>query len=182
MHELMHGLGPHNLKLNGRDTTVRQELKEAYSAIEEAKADVSGLWALQYLLDAGKLPAALQDTMYTTFLASMFRSIRFGLNEAHGRGMAIQLNTMLDAGAVTVSADGTFAVNRDRIRGAVEALTREIMTFQAAGDYQKARTMIDTLGVLRPEVKRVLDRLADVPVDIEPRFTTAEQLEAAVTK
>ena len=182
MHELMHGLGPHNLKLSGRDTTVRQELKDAYSVIEEAKADVSGLWALQYLLDAGKLPASLQDTMYITFLASMFRSIRFGLNEAHGRGVAIQLNAMLDAGAVTVSADGTFAVNRDGIRGAVEALTREIMTLQAAGDYQKARSMIDTRGVLRPEVKRVLDRLADVPVDIEPRFPTAEQLESAVTR
>jgi hypothetical protein len=177
MHELMHGLGPHDLKREGRQTTVRQELKETYSAIEEAKADVSGLWALQYLVDAGKLDAPLQETMYTTFLASAFRTIRFGLNEAHGRGMAIQLNTFLDAGAVTTAPDGTFAVNPAKIRGAVEALTREIMTLQAEGSYGKARALIDRLAVVRPEVKRVLDRLQDVPVDIEPRFVTARQLE-----
>jgi hypothetical protein len=177
MHELMHGLGPHNLKLQGRETTVRQELKDTYSAIEEAKADVSGLWALQYLVDAGKLDASLQETMYTTFLASAFRTIRFGLNEAHGRGMAIQLNTFLDAGAVTTAADGTFAVNPGKIRGAIESLTREIMTLQAEGSYEKARALIDRRAVIRPEVKRVLDRLQDVPVDIEPRFVTARQLE-----
>jgi hypothetical protein len=178
MHELMHGLGPHNLESGGRATTVRQELKEAYSAIEEAKADVSGLWALQYLVDNGKLPKALQETMYTTFLASSFRTLRFGVNAAHGRGMAIQINTLLDAGAVKVAADGTFSVDPARIRGAVEALTRDLMTLQAEGNYAKAKGLIERLGIVRPEVKRVLDKLTDVPVDIEPRFPLAEQLEA----
>jgi Peptidase family M49 len=177
MHELMHGLGPHNIRVGGRETTVRQELKETYSAIEEAKADVSGLWALQYLVDKGSLPRLMQDTMYTTFLASAFRSIRFGVNEAHGRGMAIQLNTVLDAGAFRVAGDGTFSVDASRIRDAVTALTRDLMTLEAAGDYAQAQALIARLGVLRPEVKRVLDRLTAVPVDIEPRFPTAEQLE-----
>jgi hypothetical protein len=177
MHELMHGLGPHNIRVGGRETTVRQELKETYSAIEEAKADVSGLWALQYLVDKGSLPKLMQDTMYTTFLASAFRSIRFGVNEAHGRGMAIQLNTLLDAGAFRVAGDGTFSVDASRIRDAVTALTRDLMTLEAAGDYAQAQALIARLGVLRPEVKRVLDRLTAVPVDIEPRFPTAEQLE-----
>jgi hypothetical protein len=177
MHELMHGLGPHNIRVGGRETTVRQELKETYSAIEEAKADVSGLWALQYLVDKGSLPKLMQDTMYTTFLASAFRSIRFGVNEAHGRGMAIQLNTVLDAGAFRVAGDGTFSVDASRIRDAVTALTRDLMTLEAAGDYAQAQALIARLGVLRPEVKRVLDRLTAVPVDIEPRFPTAEQLE-----
>ena len=177
MHELMHGLGPHNIRVGGRETTVRQELKETYSAIEEAKADVSGLWALQYLVDKGSLPKLMQDTMYTTFLASAFRSIRFGINEAHGRGMAIQLNTLLDAGAFRVAGDGTFSVDASRIRDAVTALTRDLMTLEAAGDYAQAQALIARLGVLRPEVKRVLDRLTAVPVDIEPRFPTAEQLE-----
>ena len=86
MHELMHGLGPHNIRVGGRETTVRQELKETYSAIEEAKADVSGLWALQYLVDKGSLPKTMQDTMYTTFLASAFRSIRFGVTRPTGGG------------------------------------------------------------------------------------------------
>jgi len=178
MHELMHGLGPHNITVGGRSTTVRQELKETYSAIEEAKADVSGLFALQFLVDRGKLDRALSQTMYTTYLASMFRSIRFGINEAHGRGVAMQLNYFLDNGGVTVASDGTFAVNQQRIRQNVIDLTRDIMTLQAVGGYADAKQMIERLAVVRPQVEAVLERLKDVPVDIEPRFVTAEQLEA----
>ena len=177
MHELMHGLGPHNITAAGRPTTVRQELKETYSAIEEAKADISGLFALRFLVDRGTLDAAFTRTMYTTFLASIFRSIRFGINEAHGRGVAMQLNYFLDNGGVSVAPDGTFAVNADRIHQNVIDLTRDIMTLQATGDYQAAVQMIQTLGVVRPAVQAVLDKLVDVPVDIEPRFATAEQLQ-----
>ncbi len=170
MHELMHGLGPHNISIGGRQTTVRQELKETYSAIEEAKADVSGLWALRQLADGGKIDRSIARTMYTTFLASAFRSIRFGVNEAHGRGIAIQLNSFLDRGAFVVQPDGTFTVDEAKIADAVTALTREIMTLQAEGSYPKAKAMIDRLGVVRPEVQKVLDRLTAVPVDIEPKF------------
>jgi hypothetical protein len=176
MHELMHGLGPHNITVGGRATTVRQELKDTYSAIEEAKADVSGLWALQYLIDKGTLPKSMEQTMYTTFLASTFRSIRFGINEAHGKGVAVQLNYFLDQKAVTVNADGTFAVQPDAIKKAITSLTREIMTLQAEGSYAKAQDLLKRMGVLRPEVKTVLDRLIEVPVDIAPRFVTAEAL------
>jgi hypothetical protein len=176
MHELMHGLGPHNIAVSGRETTVRQELKDTYSAIEEAKADVSGLWALQQLADRKLVDPAIAKTMYTTFLASAFRSIRFGINEAHGRGIAVQLNYLLDAGAFKVMPGGTFAVDETKIVDAVTALTREIMTLQAEGSYTKAKGLIDRLGNVRPSVQRVLDRLTAVPVDIEPRFTTAERL------
>jgi hypothetical protein len=176
MHELMHGLGPHNIEVGGRATTVRQELKETYSAIEEAKADVSGLWALRQLADRKLIDPAITRTMYTTFLASAFRSIRFGINEAHGRGIAVQLNYLLDAGAFKVMPGGTFAVDETKIGEAVTALTREIMTLQAEGSYAQAKALIDRLGTVRPQVQRVLDRLAAVPVDIEPRFTTAERL------
>jgi hypothetical protein len=172
----MHGLGPHDISVAGRATTVRQELKDTYSAIEEAKADVSGLFALHFLVDRGKLDASLAKTIYTTFLASIFRSIRFGINEAHGRGVAMQLNYFLDNGGVTVAPDGTFAVNAARIRQNVIDLTRDIMTLQAVGSYQDALQMIERLGVVRPQVQTILDRLNDVPVDIEPRFVTAEQL------
>jgi hypothetical protein len=176
MHELMHGLGPHSITVGGRDTTVRQAMKEASSFLEEAKADVSGLFALQHLIDKGVLPKSMEETMYTTFLASCFRSIRFGINEAHGKGIAIQLNYLLDQGGFVVNADGTFGVNRERIKEGVAALTNEIMTMQAEGDYEKAKALGDRLGVVRPPVKAALDKLAGVPVDIEPRFTTAEQL------
>jgi hypothetical protein len=172
MHELMHGLGPHSITVSGRTTTVRQELKETYSAIEEAKADISGLWALKQLADKKQIDAEIARTMYTTFLASAFRSIRFGVNEAHGRGIAIQLNYLLDAGAFKVLPDGTFQVDSAKMPEAVTALTRDIMTLQAQGDYAKAKGLIDRLGVVRPQVQKILDRLATVPVDIEPRFVT----------
>jgi hypothetical protein len=176
MHELMHGLGPHNITVEGKATTVRQSLKDTYSTIEEAKADISGLWALQRLVDRGKLPPAMADTMYTTFLASTFRSIRFGLTEAHGRGIAIQLNYLLDHGGFRVNADGTFSVDATKIRPAVEGLTRDIMVLQSHGDYAAAKALVAT-GVVRPEVQRVLDRLSGIPIDIAPRFTTAAALE-----
>jgi hypothetical protein len=92
---------------------------------------------------------AIARTMFTTFLASAFRSIRFGINEAHGRGIAIQLNYFLDKGAFRVNPDGTFSVDDSKIAEAVTSLTRDIMTLQAEGSYAKAKTLID-LGVIRP--------------------------------
>jgi peptidase M49-like protein len=176
VHELMHGLGPHSISPGGRRSTVRQELKETYSALEEAKADISGLFAIQHMIDKGVMPKALESSLYTTFLASAFRSIRFGVNEAHGKGIAIQLNTLIDQRGVVVNSDGTFKVNADRIKEGVAALTRDIMTIQAEGDYAKAKALGDRLGVVRPEVQKALDRLAAIPVDIEPQFKTADQL------
>jgi len=180
VHELMHGLGPHNIIVNGRQTTVRQEMKEQSSALEEAKADISSLFAIQYMIDKGVLPKTLEQPLYTTFLASAFRSIRFGIGEAHGRGIAIQLNFLLDSGAFVVRPDGTFTVDRARIKDGVAALTRDIMTIQAQGDYAKAAALSARLGVVRPSVQQALDRLTTVPVDIEPRFTAAERLLAGI--
>jgi hypothetical protein len=176
MHELMHGLGPHEIHVAGNATTVRRELKETYSAIEEAKADISGLFALRYLAEKGVLDKALMQTMYDTFLASAFRSIRFGITEAHGRGIAIQLNYLLDYGAFKAAPDGTFVVNPERIKDGVIALTRELMTLEAEGNYAKAQDLLTKLGVVRPEIQRTLAKLYAIPVDIEPKFTTAERL------
>src|SRR5207248_6955171 len=110
-HEMSHGIGPHQIHVAGRQTTVRQELKELYSAIEEAKADVTGLFMLGYLAEHGLKEAALAGRpLYTTYLASAFRSVRFGLTEAHGRGMALQFNYLMDQGAFHANADRTFTV------------------------------------------------------------------------
>jgi hypothetical protein len=174
VHELMHGLGPHSITARGRQTTVRQELKETYSALEEAKADISGLFAVQHMMDKGVIRSWSERSLYTTFLASAFRSIRFGVNEAHGKGIAIQLNYLIDQGAVVARPDGTFAVNLAKVKEGVAGLTREIMTIQAEGDYAKSKALGERLGVVRPEVQRALDRLTGVPVDIEPRFTAAQ--------
>ena len=176
VHELMHGLGPHNLTIGGRATTVRQEMKEASSYLEEAKADISGLFAIQHMIDKGVVAKSLESTLYTTYLASAFRSIRFGVAEAHGRGVAVQFNYLLDAGGFVAKPDGTFAVDLAKVKAGVTALTRDIMTIQAEGNYAKAIELRDRLGVVRPVVQRALDRMTAIPVDIEPRFTTAAQL------
>ncbi len=178
MHELMHGLGPHNIQVDGRATTVRQELQDSYSALEEAKADISGMWALQQLVNRGVTDKSMERSMYVTFLASAFRSLRFGLTEAHGKGVALQVNWLLDHGAYRVEPDGRFSVVAAKIQEGVRSLTEEILSIQAKGDRVRARALLQRLGVIRPEVKRVLDRLGNVPVDIAPHFATAEHLAA----
>ena len=173
-HELMHGLGPHNITVNGEPTTVRLQLKDKYSSIEEAKADVTGLWALQYLIDKGVVAKSMQRTLYTTYLASMFRSVRFGITESHGRGVAMQFNYFTDEGAIKFDErTGKFSVDESKIRGAVRKLTNELLTIEAEGSYDKAKAILDKYAVIRPPMKSALDRLKSVPVDIEPIFPLA---------
>jgi Peptidase family M49 len=175
MHELMHGLGPHNINVNGEATTVRLQLKDKYSSIEEAKADVTGLWALQYLLDKGVISKQMQRTLYVTYLASMFRSVRFGLTESHARGVAMQFNYFADEGAVKFNeATGKFSIDNTRIREAVRKLTNELLTIEAEGSYEKAKAILDKYSVIRPPMQNALDRLKEVPVDIEPLFPLAK--------
>ena len=175
-HELMHGLGPHNIKGEGRETTVRQQLKELYSPIEEAKADITGLWALQYLMDKGMVDRKMESSIYTTFLASAFRSVRFGITEAHGRGIALQFNYLVDEGAINYNERaGTFSINQSKIKDAVRKLTHDILTLQAEGAYDKAKAMLDKYAVIRPPMQKALEQLKDVPVDIEPAFPMAQE-------
>lgn len=176
MHELMHGLGPQTIQVGNRATTVRAELKELNGTLEEAKADISGLWALQYLMDHGYLQKDAERAVYTTFLASTFRTLRFGLTESHAKGMALQLNWLLDARGFVMGPDGAFSVDFDKVKPAVEALTHEIMTIQATGDYARAKNLLERMVVLRPEVRRVLEVLNRLPVDIEPTFVLTNEL------
>jgi hypothetical protein len=184
-HELCHGLGPHQIKVSGRETNPRLELKELYSAIEEAKADVTGLFALQHLMtqaDQGKIqmplphgPAAERE-LYTTYLASAFRTLRFGLQDAHARGMAIQFNYFLDKGAFKENSDGTYSVDVSKMKDAVNSLDHEFLTIEATGDYNGAKKMLTELSVVRPQTQKTLDRLKSLPTDIEPVFVTAETI------
>jgi hypothetical protein len=176
-HEMSHGIGPHQIRVQGRASTVRQELKELYSAIEEAKADVTGLFMLGFLADRGLKEAALAERpLYTSFLASAFRSVRFGLTEAHGKGMALQFNYFLDHGAFVVHPDGTFTVDSAKMKDAVRSLAHDLMTIEAEGNYAGARKMLDTLAVMRPVMQKALDRLGDIPTDIEPAYVTADEI------
>jgi len=174
-HELSHGIGPHQIEVNGRTTSPRQEMKELYSAIEEAKADVTGLFMLQHLMDHKMLPNATfnEAQLYTTYLASAFRSLRFGVKEAHGKGMAMQMGYYMDHGAFHMNPDGTFALDLSKMKAAVRGLDHELLTVEATGDYAGAKRMLDELGVIRPVLQQALDRLSGIPVDIEPVFVTA---------
>jgi hypothetical protein len=117
----------------------------------------------------------MERTLYTTYLASMFRSVRFGITEAHGRGVALQFNYLTDEGAFEFNeATGTFSVNRAKVKEAVRKLTNEIMTIQAEGSYDKAKAMLDKYAVIRPPMQKALDRLTAVPTDIEPIFPLAK--------
>jgi hypothetical protein len=145
---------------------------------------VLGLYALQYMIDhkqsmglEGVLPAGSnpEKRLYTTYLASTFRSLRFGLHEAHGKGMAIQVNYLLDKGAVQVRPDGTFAIDFARVKNAVRDLAHELLMVEASGDYDGAKKML-SMAVIRPEYQKALDRLSAVPVDIRPIFVTADRL------
>ncbi len=171
-HELTHGLGPHNITVNGRATTPRQELKELYSAIEEAKADATGLFMLQHLYDRGLAfqgsKADAERKLYTTYLASSFRSVRFGLNEAHGKGMALQFNYLMDKGAIVVKKDGSFAVDFQKIKGAVTDLTHDLLTIEAQGDYTRAKQMLNHLVEIRPAMAAMLKRMEQIPTDVAP--------------
>jgi len=174
-HELMHGLGPHNITVGNEQTTVRKQLKDLYSAIEEAKADMTGLWALQFMIDKGLFEKSLERSLYSTYLASMFRSVRFGITEAHGRGVAMQFNYLTDEGAIKFDeATGTFSVDDSRIKEAVRKLTHELLTLEAEGSYTKAKEILDKYAVIRPPMKQAFDKLTNVPVDIAPVFPLAK--------
>jgi Peptidase family M49 len=177
-HELSHGIGPHQITVGGRATSPRQELKELYSAIEEAKADITGLFMLQHLYDKKLIEGGpnKERQLYTTFLASTFRTLRFGLNDAHGKGMAMQVNYITDKGGFIARSDGTFEVNFDKIRGAVRDLDHDLLTIEATGDYGRTKQMLDQLGVIRPDMQKALKGLDGIPVDIQPAFVTANEL------
>jgi hypothetical protein len=183
-HEIMHGLGPHATTRDGKPSTPRQDLKDAYSTIEEAKADVTGLWALAYMMDKGQLKDSLgqgkaaERKLYNTFLASAFRTLHFGLTDSHARGMAIQVNYLLDKGGFVSHGDGTFSVDFAKIRQAVADLDREFLTIEATGDYARAQDLMKRYVVIRPDVQKALDRMKAVPNDIRPSFVTAAELVA----
>jgi hypothetical protein len=122
---------------------------------------------MEFLFDKSLLPAE-EKALYTTFLASSFRTLRFGVHEAHGRGMAVQFNYLTDKGAFLANADGTFSVDFTKIKGAVRDLVHDLLTIEATGDYAGAKQMLEELGVLRPAMQQALSKLTDLPTDIEP--------------
>jgi hypothetical protein len=181
-HEITHGLGPHATRIDGKESTPRQDLKDTYSTIEEAKADITGLYVLDVMMSKGQLQGTLgqgeaaERKLYTTFLASAFRTLHFGLTDSHARGMAIQVNYLLDKGGFISYGDGTFAVDFKKIKDAVKDLDREFLMIEATGDYARAKDLMTRYVVIRPDVQKALDKMKGVPNDIRPEFRTANSL------
>ncbi len=176
MHEVSHGLGPGNLTVEGRETTVNKELKDHYSVIEECKADVLGIYNILYLIEEDVLDDKLTTSLFSTNLVGMFRSIRFGIEEAHGGATAIQLNYYLEIGGVTINDNGLFSVNVRKYKDAVNSLAEKVLMIQAKGDYKEAEKFIEKYSLLKPEVKAALDKLNDIPVDIRPVYSIVNEL------
>lgn len=165
-HEVAHGLGIKNT-LDGKGT-VRDALKEQYSAIEEAKADILGLYLVTRLYDMGELTDGEVMDNYVTFMAGIFRSVRFGAASAHGKANMLTFAHFTEKQAFTKNADGTYLVNFDNMKAAVENLANMILTLQGDGNYDGVKNLITTKSVIPAALQADLDRLkdADIPVDI----------------
>ncbi len=173
-HELSHGLGPAFVtQPNGQRVEVRIPLKNLYSTIEECKADVLGVWNILYALHHGLLTSFNEQQLFATYAGTMFRSVRFGIGEAHGRGTAVQWNWLRERGAITPIAGGRYTVDFAKMHDAIRDLATELLTIEATGDYNRAKALLDKYGVETPEMKSVDSRLADIPVDIWPVFPAA---------
>jgi hypothetical protein len=166
-HEVAHGLGVKNT-IDGRGT-VREALQETASSLEEGKADILGLYMITWLREQGAIEQGRLEDNYVTFLASIFRSVRFGASSAHGRANMIRFNFFKERGAFSRDdATGTYRVDFDGMADAMRALSELIVTLQGDGNYDGVRELIDTMGAIGPDLQSDLDRLADagIPVDI----------------
>jgi len=172
MHEFAHGLGPGNITLpDGTKTTVSLALKELYPAIEEAKADITGLYDTAFLTKDGYFPAGSDVKAYVSFLPGFFRAIRFGVHEAHGRANMMEFNYLREKGAFKFDhTTERYHVNLDKMPGAVEAMTHDLLMIEALGDYAAAKSFIEKYGEMPEEMKGVMAKLDAIPIDIEPIY------------
>jgi hypothetical protein len=175
MHEMSHGIGPGFIEIDGRKTEVRKELKETYATLEECKADVLGMYNNVFMIEKGVFPESFEKETYVTFLAGIFRSIRFGINEAHGGGNAIIYNYLLEKGGYEYnSATQQVKVNFSKIDHALTELANLILMIQAKGDYHAAKGLIERYAVNSPSMQILVDKLVKLPVDIKPVYQIEE--------
>jgi hypothetical protein len=170
-HELAHSLGPGSITVNGRKTTVDKELKEIGSGFEEAKADVMGAWNILYMMKRGVLPQAEAPQIRASYVAGLFRAMRFGTKEAHGKGAAMQYRYLRDKGGIVWDAAAKrFRIDEAKIDSAIGALVGEIVRRQGNGDYTGTKAFLDKWGVLDAEAQSVIDTMSHIPVDIRPIY------------
>lgn len=170
-HELSHALGPGTIKVGGRQTTVNAELKEVYSASEEAKADVMGVWNILLMMKRGELPAAEREQALATYFAGIFRAVRFGIDEAHGRGAALQYSYLKEKGAFRWDERSKrFRIDFDAMAEAIGDLTAELVRLQGNGDYAGAKAFFELYARLDEDARKVLATIEHIPTDIQPIY------------
>jgi Peptidase family M49. len=172
-HELSHGLGPGIITKDGKKVEYRILLKDLQSYIEETKADVLGVWNILYAIDNKLLTSFDANTLYVAYIADVCRIMRHGLEEAHGKGAAMQWNWYREKGAVVPDANGKFRVDFSKMKETTKSLATELLTIEATGDYQRAKNLLDKYGKETPEIHKMIDQLKDIPVDIEPIYAAA---------
>jgi hypothetical protein len=171
-HELSHSLGPANTKKDGKQVEVRQALEQTYSAIEECKADVMGVYNLLFMIQKGEFDKSFREPLLTSYFAGLFRSVRFGVTEAHGKGAAIQINRFLEAGAATFDKN-RFKIDFAKLEKAITDLVRDLVMVQHNGDKGAAQAMLDKYGKMSPAMEKALSGVTDVPVDLRPSYPLA---------
>ena len=177
MHEMSHGIGPGIMMKDGEETSVNTELKDTYPTIEEAKADILGVYNTLYLIKRGFLPKSMEQETFVTYLGGIFRSIRFGITAAHGGANAISYNYIKEKGGFTYNAETKkFGVDPEKMRLAVRELAYDLLMIQANLDYEGAVKFIEKYRYFPEEISDALDRLSDVPVDIWPEFAIEKEL------
>lgn len=173
-HELSHSLGPAFVHNDATKGEVKNALGASYSALEEGKADVMGAYNILFMIEQGHFPAELRDRLLVTYFAGLFRSVRFGVAEAHGQGAALQINRYIQDGAVRFDeATASFGVDVDALAASIEKLVHDMCMWQHQGDKAAVDTVLAELGVLTPPIEKALAKLSDIPVDIRPRYPLA---------
>ena len=173
-HELSHSLGPGTIVLDGRKTTVDAELKEQASGLEEAKADVAGVWNILFMMQKGELPAAEKPQLFATYFAGIFRAVRFGAVEAHGRGAAMQYGYLKAKGAFTYDAKvRRYVIDPVKMETGVRDLLHDMLMLQATGDYAGVKAFMAKWAKLDPQATAAIATMTAIPVDIRPIYPKA---------
>ncbi|PEQ11995.1 hypothetical protein B2G71_14545 [Novosphingobium sp. PC22D] len=170
-HELSHSLGPGTITVDGRQTTVNEELKDQYSALEESKADVAGVWNILFMMEKGELPASERPQLLATYFTGIFRAVRFGAVEAHGKGAAVQYGYLRDKGAFTWDPVAKrYVVDEARMVDGLRDLLHDELMLEATGDYAGTRAFMDKWSQLDAEALAVIGSMDDIPIDIRPIY------------
>lgn len=177
LHEIAHGLGPAFARVHGQPVDIREAIGASFSGLEEAKADTVGMLCLQWLMDKGYVPQEKAQEYYISYVADLFRSMRFGAGEAHSTAETMEFNYLSQQGAIRREDSGRYSVDMARIPAAVASLAKELLDIEATGDRARAENWFATYGSYPQELTKALESAKNVPVDIDPVFTFPRKLQ-----